>query len=352
MGRSRARSPGLSGRNQVRHQHRRFRRLPAPGMVHQRVVAGRAARAAISPPAAGGTSPAASREARARAAVLSPAPAARSPVAAAPGGGPRRPTAARPASRRWSPPPAGSTRHGGSIPAPSPPMPRMAAGSPPTPGKRMWSSPMPLAAIYSLFCPDQAPHQRRYRHHAGHPLRPDSAGPAALAGLSAWRPPPHHQSRYARSWPRTPASATTASARIRSTRPSSAPATSPAWRRHLQDQYGGRALLLAPARQNWRLKGNDRMFQGFAEALKAGADAVLLVPGWGQEVARSKALCRRLGIAERVAWLAADAGAAPGALLPRRRPRARPVSARRLRLDHAQGHGLRRDRPHLLRGSP
>jgi glycosyltransferase involved in cell wall biosynthesis len=76
------------------------------------------------------------------------------------------------------------------------------------------------------------------------------------------------------------------------------------WRRHLQDQYGDRALFLAPARQNWRLKGNDRMFRGFAEALKAGTDAVLLVPGWGQEVRESKALCRQLGIAERVAWLA------------------------------------------------
>jgi len=82
------------------------------------------------------------------------------------------------------------------------------------------------------------------------------------------------------------------------------PGDDSAWRRHLQAQYGDRALLIAPARQNWRLKGNDRMFRGFAEALKAGADAMLLVPGWGQEVARSKALCRRLGIAERVAWLA------------------------------------------------
>ncbi len=81
------------------------------------------------------------------------------------------------------------------------------------------------------------------------------------------------------------------------------PADELVWRRQLQDQYGAETLLFAPARQNWRLKGNDRIFRGFALALKAGTKAVLLVPGWGQEVARSKALCRRLGIADRVVWL-------------------------------------------------
>jgi glycosyltransferase involved in cell wall biosynthesis len=81
------------------------------------------------------------------------------------------------------------------------------------------------------------------------------------------------------------------------------PAEASAWRRQLQDRYAVETLLLAPARQNWRLKGNDKIFRGFALALKAGTKAVLLVPGWGQEVARSKRLCRRLGIADRVIWL-------------------------------------------------
>ena len=63
-------------------------------------------------------------------------------------------------------------------------------------------------------------------------------------------------------------------------------------------------MLFAPARQNWRVKGNQKIFEGFAHALACGANAVLLVPGWGQEVSRSKALCRRLGIENRVAWLA------------------------------------------------
>jgi glycosyltransferase involved in cell wall biosynthesis len=81
------------------------------------------------------------------------------------------------------------------------------------------------------------------------------------------------------------------------------PGDESAWRRHILDEYGAEVLLFAPARQNWALKGNDSVFLGFAELLKSGMSAVLLVPGWGQEVARSKALCHRLGIAERVAWL-------------------------------------------------
>jgi len=82
------------------------------------------------------------------------------------------------------------------------------------------------------------------------------------------------------------------------------PADESALRRRLQQEHAATTLLLAPARQNWRLKGNDKMLRGFASALGRGLDAVLLIPGWGQEVARSKALCRSLGIAARVAWLA------------------------------------------------
>jgi glycosyltransferase involved in cell wall biosynthesis len=81
------------------------------------------------------------------------------------------------------------------------------------------------------------------------------------------------------------------------------PGGEPALRRQLQEKHAAGTLLLAPARQNWRLKGNDRMLQGFATALAGGLDAVLLIPAWGQEIGRSKELCRSLGIASRVAWL-------------------------------------------------
>jgi hypothetical protein len=81
------------------------------------------------------------------------------------------------------------------------------------------------------------------------------------------------------------------------------PADEFAFRRELQQRYDAETLLFAPARQNWRLKGNDKMLRGFAHVVSRGSKAVLLIPGWGQEVARSKALSRRLGIAAHVAWL-------------------------------------------------
>jgi glycosyltransferase involved in cell wall biosynthesis len=81
------------------------------------------------------------------------------------------------------------------------------------------------------------------------------------------------------------------------------PAGEPALRRHLQEKHAAETLLFAPARQNWRLKGNDKILRGMAIALARGANAVLLIPAWGQEIARSKALCRALGIQSRVAWL-------------------------------------------------
>lgn len=74
-------------------------------------------------------------------------------------------------------------------------------------------------------------------------------------------------------------------------------------RQDLLNQYGVKHLLIAPARQNWELKGNDIMLAGFACALKGGLDAQLLIPAWGQEIDRSKALAAQLGIERHVAWL-------------------------------------------------
>jgi glycosyltransferase involved in cell wall biosynthesis len=74
-------------------------------------------------------------------------------------------------------------------------------------------------------------------------------------------------------------------------------------RRDLLARYRVRALLFAPARQNWRIKGNDKLIRAFARLRRAGIDAALLAPAWGQEVARSQALARELGVADYVAWL-------------------------------------------------
>lgn len=81
------------------------------------------------------------------------------------------------------------------------------------------------------------------------------------------------------------------------------PGEEPELRRELLERYRVRALLFAPARQNWRIKGNDKLLRAFARLRQSGIDAALLAPAWGQEVARSQALARELGIADYVAWL-------------------------------------------------
>jgi glycosyltransferase involved in cell wall biosynthesis len=75
-------------------------------------------------------------------------------------------------------------------------------------------------------------------------------------------------------------------------------------RRDLKSQYDADHVLVAAARQNWAVKGNDRMFRAFAELIGRGIKAVLVIPGWGQEVTRSNELCKCLNISDRVAWIA------------------------------------------------
>jgi len=62
-------------------------------------------------------------------------------------------------------------------------------------------------------------------------------------------------------------------------------------------------IVFAPARQNWKIKGNDKYFSAFSRLIDSGVRATLLVPGWGQEINRSKNLCSKLGIENRVKWL-------------------------------------------------
>jgi glycosyltransferase involved in cell wall biosynthesis len=81
------------------------------------------------------------------------------------------------------------------------------------------------------------------------------------------------------------------------------PSDEPELRQELKSKYNAEVLLFAPARQNWALKGNQHMLRGFSAAVRQGVRAALLIPGWGQELTRSKALCRELGIEAAVAWL-------------------------------------------------
>lgn len=74
-------------------------------------------------------------------------------------------------------------------------------------------------------------------------------------------------------------------------------------RLNLHRKYGAEYLLLAPARQNWDIKGNDKYLTAFAELVKTGISARLLIPAWGQDVEQSKDLVKRLGIEVKVVWL-------------------------------------------------
>lgn len=64
-------------------------------------------------------------------------------------------------------------------------------------------------------------------------------------------------------------------------------------------------VLFAPARQNWQIKRNDRYLRAHRRlVLDDRIRAVLIIPGWGQEVERSRKLCRELGIERWVRWIA------------------------------------------------
>jgi glycosyltransferase involved in cell wall biosynthesis len=72
----------------------------------------------------------------------------------------------------------------------------------------------------------------------------------------------------------------------------------------LRNRYACDFVLFSPARQNWPLKGNDKVIRAFAHVLKRSTrEAVLLLCAWGQETERSRKLIEELGIERRVAWL-------------------------------------------------
>ena len=70
----------------------------------------------------------------------------------------------------------------------------------------------------------------------------------------------------------------------------------------LRLRFPGAVFILAPSRQNWALKGNDRMLVAFSQLLRSGRRAVLLLAQWGQETDRSKGLIKSLGIGDDVIW--------------------------------------------------
>ncbi len=63
-----------------------------------------------------------------------------------------------------------------------------------------------------------------------------------------------------------------------------------------------RHLLIAPARQAWDVKANDRYLRAFAELAREGADVTLLIAEWGPDVGRARALIDDLRIGGFVRW--------------------------------------------------
>ncbi len=82
------------------------------------------------------------------------------------------------------------------------------------------------------------------------------------------------------------------------------PRQDPVFRAKLLNQYQAETLLFAPARQNWLIKGNDIMIRGFARLIKrVGPGPKLLLGGWGQEIARTVALIKELGLDDHIFML-------------------------------------------------
>jgi len=76
------------------------------------------------------------------------------------------------------------------------------------------------------------------------------------------------------------------------------------FKKEIKLRHNADFIIFAPARQNWKIKGNDKYIKAFARLIASGTRATLLVPAWGQEIDRSKKLCFKLGIESRVKWLA------------------------------------------------
>jgi ubiquinone/menaquinone biosynthesis C-methylase UbiE/glycosyltransferase involved in cell wall biosynthesis len=65
---------------------------------------------------------------------------------------------------------------------------------------------------------------------------------------------------------------------------------------NLRQKFPDTFILFAPARQNWEVKGNDKYLKAFAELIKKGVKAKLIIPFWGQDVVKSTDLIKELNI--------------------------------------------------------
>ena len=74
-------------------------------------------------------------------------------------------------------------------------------------------------------------------------------------------------------------------------------------REKIEAEWNADFILLAPARQNWFYKRNDRIVRAFWRLRKAGIKSVLVVPTWGQDIKKSKDLGASLGLEPHIKWI-------------------------------------------------
>ena len=71
----------------------------------------------------------------------------------------------------------------------------------------------------------------------------------------------------------------------------------------LKKQWGAELTFLAPARIDWKLKAQYKMFKAFSQFLKSYNNARLLVINWGTDLERARKLIKDLGIAHNILFL-------------------------------------------------
>ena len=72
-------------------------------------------------------------------------------------------------------------------------------------------------------------------------------------------------------------------------------------RADLRARYGSGPFLFSPARQAWNVKGNDKLLRAVAVVARHYPGLQLILPEWGVDLARSRALVSDLGL--RVVWI-------------------------------------------------
>src|SRR5438093_11765009 len=72
----------------------------------------------------------------------------------------------------------------------------------------------------------------------------------------------------------------------------------------MRNAYGREFVIFCPSRQNWALKGSDKVIRALSDVVnRQKLDVVLLLCRWGQEIERSQRLIEELGIGRNVVWL-------------------------------------------------